>query len=668
MITRTFRPLDIPTLIRQELARVTSTPLGILALIALMCVPLIYGGLYLWANKDPQGNMDELTVALVVEDKGASDEAGAPINHGSDIAERLIEDGSFGWQIVNRDEATRGVENGGFAFAVLLPDNFSTELESSGSDHPEKARIELHTNDASNAIGTTAGQRAMEELRSKVASEVGDTAALRLLDGLSEVRGGLDDAATGANKLKDGTQEAVDGSSELSDGATTLHTKLGELSDGADKLSTGSTKLSDGLYQLHTATSTLPDDAEQLATGARQVADGNALVASKAHEMSTTAQNFEDDLPNIRTKFAEDLRASGFTEEDVQKALVAVAPFEGRVSTTNAKIQEDVKQLDTLATGADAVADGAEKLSANAPALADGIAQADEGAKQLEDGAGQLATGAQQLEDGAGRLKDGTDKLHTGLTSIHDGQVELYNGLVEGRDKIPASSQELRNGQANTISDPVRVEEIARAKAQSYGAGLAPFFSTLAAWIGIYALFLVVKPFSRRAATAMWSPLRVTIAGWATPAILGAVQMGLLFVILTGLIGFHFVHPLATIAIMVLAAATFAAIIMALNVWLGSVGQFIGLVLMVIQLVAAGGTFPWQTLPAPLNVLHHLLPMSWSVEALRQTMLGGNMMLAGGMSAFLLGMLGAALGASALGITRVTSTQVMRDLAPSIIG
>ena len=60
--------------------------------------------------------------------------------------------------------------------------------------------------------------------------------------------------------------------------------------------------------------------------------------------------------------------------------------------------------------------------------------------------------------------------------------------------------------------------------------------------------------------------------------------------------------------------------------------------------------------------------MSWAVEALRQTMLGGNMMLASGMSALLLGLLGAALAASALGITRVTSTQVMRDLAPSLIG
>lgn len=668
MITRTFRPLDIPGLIRQELARLTSTPLGILALIALMCVPLLYGGLYLWANNDPQGNMNQLDVALVVEDQGTTADDGSPINHGEQIADGLIEDGSFGWQLVDREAATNGVENGTFAFAVVLPDTFSTELESGGTEHPEKARIELHTNDASNAIGTTAGQRAMEKLRAKIAAEVSDTAALRMLDGLAEVRGGLSDAADGSAKLEDGTQQAVDGSTKLEEGATTLHEKLGELSDGADQLSSGTAQLSDGLAQLHEATSTLPDNTQRLADGARQVADGNAQIATKADEVGAATQNLENDLPTLRATFESDLRAAGLTEEEVQAALEAVAPLESRVAEANTTIQSKVSDLDRLADGADQVADGAETLAANAPALADGIAKADAGADELERGAGKLADGASQLEDGAGQLKDGVTELHTGLTTIHDGQVQLHDGLVAGRDKIPASSQELRDGQANTIADPVRVEEISRAKAASYGAGLAPFFSTLAAWIGIYALFLIVKPFSRRAATAMWSPLRVTLAGWATPALLGACQMLMLFAILTGLVGFHFVYPLATLLVMLLASATFAAIIMALNVWLGSVGQFIGLVLMVLQLVTAGGTFPWQTLPAPLNLIHHVLPMSWAVEALRQTMLGGNMVLASGMSALLLGLLGAALAASALGITRVTSTQVMRDLAPSLIG
>jgi putative membrane protein len=70
-------------------------------------------------------------------------------------------------------------------------------------------------------------------------------------------------------------------------------------------------------------------------------------------------------------------------------------------------------------------------------------------------------------------------------------------------------------------------------------------------------------------------------------------------------------------------SATVVAIVHALNAWLGTAGQVLGLVLMVLQLVTAGGTFPWQTIPQPLHWLHHLLPMSYAVDGLRQLMYGG---------------------------------------------
>ena len=58
---------------------------------------------------------------------------------------------------------------------------------------------------------------------------------------------------------------------------------------------------------------------------------------------------------------------------------------------------------------------------------------------------------------------------------------------------------------------------------------------------------------------------------------------------------------------------------------LGDTGQFLALVLMVLQLVSAGGTFPWQTLPTPLHPLHHALPMSYAVDGVRRLMYGGPM-------------------------------------------
>ena len=63
--------MKVPQMILAELRRLGSTRMSLIALIALMAVPILYGGLYLWANRDPYGQLDQVPVALVVADTGA---------------------------------------------------------------------------------------------------------------------------------------------------------------------------------------------------------------------------------------------------------------------------------------------------------------------------------------------------------------------------------------------------------------------------------------------------------------------------------------------------------------------------------------------------------------------------------------------------------------------
>jgi putative membrane protein len=206
------------------------------------------------------------------------------------------------------------------------------------------------------------------------------------------------------------------------------------------------------------------------------------------------------------------------------------------------------------------------------------------------------------------------------------------------------------------------------ASAGTYGAGLAPLFLSLSAWIGAYALFLILRPLSRRAITAVRQPIRIALAGWLTPALLGAAQMVALFLIAVGPLGISVAHPVATIGVLLLTAGTFAAILLLLNAALGSVGQFLGLVLMLVQLVTAGGTFPWQTLPGPLAAIHHALPMAYAVDALRQVMYGGDLALAWGDVGVLTIWLVAAVALTAAIAARMTRHRTLRDLQPSLIG
>jgi putative membrane protein len=178
---------------------------------------------------------------------------------------------------------------------------------------------------------------------------------------------------------------------------------------------------------------------------------------------------------------------------------------------------------------------------------------------------------------------------------------------------------------AQTIGDPIGVSDSSQATAGSYGAGLAPFFLSLALWIGAYVLFLLVKPLSSRALAAGQPSWRVAVGGWLPPALFGLAQGALAFTVVVFGLGIHTEHPASVFALMATVSITFVAILQALVARLGAVGKFLGLVLMVVQLVSGGGTFPWQTLPTPLSALHRVLPMGYAIDAIRRLMYGGSL-------------------------------------------
>ncbi|MEZ7756420.1 YhgE/Pip family protein [Microbacterium paraoxydans] len=611
--------MKVPAMIAAELRRLTASRMGILALVALICVPILYGGLYLWANQDPYAKFSEVPVALVVDDEGApAPTTGAEpatdetVNYGEDVAENLIEGNAFDWQRMTEDEAADALRHGEVDFTVTIPADFSAALTSAAGDDPHQARIELETNDANNYLASSMGSQAVEKIRSSVAEMVGSEAAERLLTGLSDVRDNLVSATDGATQLVDGARSAASGSTTLAEGTA---------------------KLADGSAQLASGARTLADGAQQVSAGNRQLAD----VADRA---GAAVQEATNALPQVRADITDVLTEQGLAPEEIDAVLARLDPLGTRIEEGNAQVQDAVGKVDQLAAGSASLASGASELAG---------------------GAGALATGAAAANSGAAQLRDG-------LQTLSSGTAELRDGLADGVQAIPASTPDLRSLQADTIADPVKVSSDKVASAEDYGAGLAPFFAALSAWIGIYALFLIVKPISRRAVTALHSPIRITLAGWLTPAMLGAVQMLGLMGILALTLGFTFDHPLGTLGVMMFASATFAAIILALNVWLGSVGQFLGLVLMVLQLVTAGGTFPWQTLPAPLAALHHVLPLGYVVDAMRQLMYGGDYARAGWDLAVLGAWLVGALLLAMIGVTRMTHRRTLRDLQPSLIG
>ena len=95
-----------------ELRRLTAGRLPKLAVVALLCVPMLYGGLYLYANHDPYGRLNQVPTAVVVEDTGTTLSTGEKLAVGPQVADELVKSKSFDWHRVDRAEATAGVSDG----------------------------------------------------------------------------------------------------------------------------------------------------------------------------------------------------------------------------------------------------------------------------------------------------------------------------------------------------------------------------------------------------------------------------------------------------------------------------------------------------------------------------------------------------------------------------
>lgn len=629
-------------LIRAEFARLTSSRIGITSLIALMTVPLVYGGLYLWGNQDPYSRLDEVPAALVVQDTGTTVD-GSATNYGEKAAESLLTDERFGWIEVTAAQAVAGVTNGTYDFDISFPADFSTRLASASGDKPRSARLQLITDDTNSYLSTTIAKQAAEAVRVEIARQVGGKASIALLNAVGDIRDGLVKADDGATKLADGAVTAASGAASISSGSSTL--------------AGGAASLSRGLAQLEAKASALPSSTAQLTVGAATLAGGLAAGAQSASALKTGAASAASLAPQAtqRQQIIDALTLAGQTPAEIAQVTAQLAGLAQATSRVSAEISTRlVPSLTAAAAGSARLVGGTAALSASAPSLSSAVHSAAAGAARLSSGAAELSSGASALDSGAAELSSGSSMLSSSLS--------------DAVAKVPVTTEAGRQVTADLIADPLDVKQTAITQAADYGAGLAPFFLALASWIGIYALFLLVRPLSRRALTAVRRPIRTTLAGWLTPALLGIVQMVALFALVTLALRLPVANPVGLIAFMAFVAMTFATIVLALNVLLGSVGQFLALVFMVVQLVTAGGTFPWQTLPGPLAALHQALPMSYAVDGIRQLMYGGlSASVWSSILPLLLWLVGS-LAVSVLGAMRQGRFRILRELRPSPIG
>ncbi len=676
--------MTVLRLARSELKRMTGGLLPKLTILALTMVPLLYGAVYLYANWDPYGNLDHIDAALVVEDAGATASDGTRLEAGTKVADSLVDGNVFHWiPVATTEEADQGVSSGDYAFALKIPQDFSANLVSPGSfNSASQAMLNVTTNDANNYLLSTIVDKLTTGVHTTVATEVGEETANQLLTGFGTIHTKMVKAADGAGQLADGVESLRDGTAALHEGTAALSSGAGELyagqaklRDGANQLTDGAGQLSSGLSTLKDKTATLPADTQSLAAGAAQVAAGNAQLNAKVQDVAAGLEAADQGLRARVLESNTRLMAEGvLTQEQADRVLADfdAAAASSPVAAARTKIQTDAAQINQLATGAASVSTGAAQLAAGMPALGDAVSQASSGADQLHTGAAALATGEQAALDAAGRLAegarsvdDGAARLAEGAGTAADGSRTLADEIGKGAGQVPNPDDTQKSNLSRVMADPVAVSNVSQANASSYGAGLAPFFLTLALWIGIFMLIQAMRPITQRALASNAPAWKIALGGWLPFLAVSVVQATLLTLVVNLALGLNPAHPVLMWLFMLAAAMAFSAIIQGVVALLGSPGKLVVLILLVLQLVSSGGTFPWQTTPQPLHVVHEVLPMGYVVTGMRHLVYGADLSMIGPTVLGLLGYtaLGAAL--STLAVSR-NKYWTLKTLKPEI--
>ncbi|MDO4760329.1 MAG: YhgE/Pip domain-containing protein [Corynebacterium sp.] len=609
-----------------ELRRFGRGKLPPLALLVIILMPLLFGGLFVWSYWDPIGRMPQFPVALVNSDEGAK-VGDKQLNAGDQIVEKLLETKAVDFHSVSAQQAREGVEDGTYYFAIEFPTDFSQAVASVNTDSPHQATMHAVYDNTNGLLATTLGNQVVMRVLSEVNDNLGEKIVDQLIVGFETINQGLDKAGHGADKLHEGSTKAGEGAAKLNDGAEKLSTNLDTAAEGAAQLNDGAQQLNDGLGVASNGSEQLAQGLEQLSAATDRLGDGAGQVAAGVDTLvggATRAVDAQNQALAPLINLSTQLRQTGIPQA-IQLAQAAddlVANIQANGLGNGTDIVSKLNQLNHGAAeihrqltdpeaqyrgGVDKAAEAARTLALGLHKLNDGSEKLVVGTRTLADGTSKLAAGSQQLTVGA-------NQLSTGLVSLDEGTGELALKLNQSAEKIP----NFGDNAAQAISTPVKQVET-RDSMGLFGQGLAPMFISLGLFMGGTVTFMLLHPLQRRAIDSGATPIRGVLASYLPAAVVGIAQATVMFLVQRFGLGMHAEHELGLLLAMCLTSVVFMTITQGLNAVFGAtVGRVLCIGLMTLQIVSSGGLYPPETQPAPLRWFHTYDPMTYSVNLLRE--------------------------------------------------
>ncbi|WP_064092152.1 YhgE/Pip domain-containing protein [Rossellomorea aquimaris] len=473
----------------------------LIPILAVLFIPVLYSGMFLWAFWDPYEQLKDLPVAVVNSDQGAEFD-GEELEIGSDLVEKLKDSNQFDFHFVDKEEGYKNLKNQEYYMLVEIPEDFSENGTTLLEETPQKLSLKYVPNESFNFLSAQIGDTAMKEIKAGLSKSVSETYAETMFDKIQKMGDGFQTASDKAGEINNGAIDLSQGAKKLKDNLAVLAEKNVEMNDGvaktragAEKLAKGSKELSDGVgimtgktQQLYKGTQDVQSGIDSLAAGIDQskagleeVEVGLDSAVTNTAKLYAGSQNLADKLGSLQggaDNAKAGAQAIGSGAEDLEKEL---APFMGSLpEEKKAQLQAAIDQIKQGATnlqaGTGALSAGASELQNGADSLAGGIGALNEGQKKLQGGVGQLVDGSAQLDQGSNQLQAGQkeivknfgllngklDEVYQGTVSVASGASDLSSGLnrvYDGSTQLTDGSRKLADGSSELAEGSTKLSD-----------------------------------------------------------------------------------------------------------------------------------------------------------------------------------------------------------------
>lgn len=644
-------------------------------IIGLIFLPSMYAWPNILSSWDPYSHTNNIKVAVISEDEGATVE-GKNVNLGESLITNLKGNKNLDWQFVSsKQQAENGVKIGDFYASIVIPKSFSSDITSITRGELKKATIEYTVNEKINAISPKITNSGASALANTIGKNFVEVANGVIFEKLHEAGVKFEENLPAIEQVKEKINN-------LNDNFSNYENSLNELIGKVDR----------GYNVLNTIQGTLPE--------IDRAATNSIMLANKTNVTIKNVENFNEImLKNINTqldkvteisgevvKVAELIQKKPTNPEETkakmkaldsrfeaaekrldiakdifeflnslsdqnlfQKQLTKINTMESDISklrTLNKKIYSNIDKYDTIGNNVKVEflktskrvnrnsIDFKKKLNTEvAPLVKRVLTNADTKIRnvssvisraqaQIPTINAKISEAEVKIQTVQGKLlklqgempeiKEKVQKL-TGIVNKADGEIDT-NALFNLL-KVDYKQQ------AEFFANPVQLKENQLYHIKNYGSAMTPFYTVLSIWVGalLMSSLLTTKVEDEE---NKYKPYQKYFGRGLLFMIISLLQTLIITLGDMYLLGTQANSPYRFVIYALLISLLFSAIIYTTVCLLGNVGKAVCIILLVLQIGSSGGTFPIQMTSSFFQALYPKVPFTYSISLLREAVGG----------------------------------------------